>query len=126
MNLEPARQRGHAHALRAGCSHSVHFGVREACSRSFLWFRRRPDQRVIGPVLGLGILADALIPRGNKPLNPLSSVPAAFHCAHPNVVVQTNDISSLTPRFPDLALPLGGGALHVEVEQDGEGLTGPT
>ena len=83
VTSEPARQRVHAHALRACCSHSVHFLVGEACSRSFLWFRRRPDQRVIGSVLGLGILADALIPGGNKPLNPWSPVPAAFHRVHP-------------------------------------------
>ena len=68
----------------------------------------------------------ALIPRRNQPLNPRSPVPVALHCAHQNVVVQTNDISGLTPRFRDLALPLDGDALHVGVEQDGEGLIGPT
>lgn len=39
MNPEPARQGVHPDPLRAGCSHSVHFLVRELCSRSFLWFR---------------------------------------------------------------------------------------
>ncbi len=82
VNTELLCQRVHAHALRAGCSHSVHFLVGETCSRSFLWFRRRADQRVIGPVVGLGILADALIPCGNQPLDPWSPVPASFHCAH--------------------------------------------
>ena len=82
VNSVPARQRFHAHALRAGCSHSVHFLGREPCSRSFLWFRRRPDQRVVGLALGVGIPADALIPRGNQPLDPWSPVPAAFHCVH--------------------------------------------
>ena len=70
--------------------------------------------------------ARALIPGGDQPLDPMSSVPAALYCVHQNVVVQTNDISGLTPRFRDLALPLDGDALHVGVEQDGEGLIGPT
>ena len=47
MDAELARQRDHADALRAGCSHSVHFLVREPCSGSFLWFYRRADQRVV-------------------------------------------------------------------------------
>ena len=82
MHAELLRQRGDADAVCAGCSQSVHFLVREPCSRSFLWFRRRADQRVIGPAVGLCIGADALIPRGNKPLNPWSPVPAALHCVH--------------------------------------------
>ena len=82
VNPELTCQRVHADALRAGCSHSVHFLVRQACSRSFLWLRRRVDQRIIGPVLGLRIIADALTPRGNKPLDPWSPVPAALHCVH--------------------------------------------
>lgn len=72
----------HAEPLCAGCSHSVHFLVGEACSRSFTWFHRRADQRVIGPILGLRIGADALTPRGSKSLDPWSPVPAAFHCFH--------------------------------------------
>lgn len=80
VNPELACQRVHAHTLRAGCSHSAHFLVREPCSRSFTWFRRRADQRVIGSVLGIG--ADALIPCGNELLNPWSSVPATLHCVH--------------------------------------------
>lgn len=83
VNPEPARQRVHAHTLRAGCSHSVHFAVRQPCSRSFLWFRRRADQRVIGSALGLRIGVDALIPCGSKSLNPWSPVPVVFHCVHP-------------------------------------------
>lgn len=71
-----------ADTIGAGCSHSVHFLVSESCSRSFLWFRRRADQRVIGLAFGLGILTSALIPRGNKPLNPMSPVPATLHCFH--------------------------------------------
>lgn len=35
VNPELTCQRVHADALRAGCSHGVHFAVREACSRSF-------------------------------------------------------------------------------------------
>lgn len=82
MNSEPARQRLHADALGAGCLHSVHFLVRQPCSRSFTWFRRPADQGVVGLAFGLGIPANALIPRGNQPFNPLSSVPAALHCFH--------------------------------------------
>lgn len=62
MDAEPAREGRHADALRTGCSHGVHFLVREPCSRSFLWFRRSVDQRVIGLALRLGIPANALIP----------------------------------------------------------------
>ena len=72
----------HADALCAGCSHSVHFLVGQACSRSFLWFRRRTDQRVIRLPGRVGIPTSALIPRGNKPLDPWSPVPAALHCFH--------------------------------------------
>jgi hypothetical protein len=38
MHAVLARQRASADALLAGCSHSVHFLVREPCSRSLLWF----------------------------------------------------------------------------------------
>ena len=73
----------HADALCAGCSHSVHFLVGQACSRSFLWFRRRADQRVVGLAVGLCIRANPLIPRGNQPLDPRSPVPTTLHCFHP-------------------------------------------
>lgn len=82
MYAEFAGEGSHADAERAGCSHSVHFLVGEPCSRSFLWFRRRADQRVVGLAVGLCIGADALIPRGNQPLNPWSPVPAVLHCVH--------------------------------------------
>ena len=82
VNPELLRKRDHADSLRAGCSHSVYFLVREACSRSLLWFHRRIDQRVVGLALGVGVPASALIPRGNEPLDPWSPVPAAFHCVH--------------------------------------------
>lgn len=82
VNPELARQHGHADPLRAGCSHSVHFAVCESCSRSFLWFRRRTDQRIVGVAVGPGTSTCALIPRGNKPLDPWSPVPAALHCFH--------------------------------------------
>ena len=48
VNPELTRERIRAHPLRAGCSHSVHFLVREPCSRSSLWFRRCANQRVVG------------------------------------------------------------------------------
>lgn len=82
MDAELPRQCVHADAVRAGCSDSVHFLVRETCSRSFLWFRRRADQRVVGLAVGLCIGTGALIPRGNQPLNPWSPVPAVLHCVH--------------------------------------------
>lgn len=82
MNPEPPRKRGHTLASGPGCSRSVYFLVSEACSRSFLWLRRRVDQRIIGPVLGLRIIADALTPRGNRPLNPWSPVPVVLDCVH--------------------------------------------
>ena len=65
MDAELARQRDHADALRAGCSHSVHFLVREVCSRSLLWFRRRADQSIVGLSFGLDIPTNTVIPRGN-------------------------------------------------------------
>ena len=73
---------GHADAVRAGCSHGVHFAVREACSRSFTWFRRRADQRIVRLSDRLGILSVSLIPRGSQPLNPRSPVPVVLHCVH--------------------------------------------
>lgn len=82
VNPEPPRKRGHTLASGPGCSHSVYFLVSEACSRSFLGLRRRADQRIIGPGLGLRIIADALTPRGNKPLNPWSPVPVVLDCVH--------------------------------------------
>lgn len=57
VNPELIRQRDHADSLHAGCSHSVHFLLHEACSGSFFWFRRRTDQRVIGPIFGLAVLS---------------------------------------------------------------------
>lgn len=87
VNPELAGQCVHADPVCAGCSHSVHFRVRETCSRSFTWFRRRIDQRVVGPVLGVGIPTSALVPRGNKPLDPWSPVPAVLHCFHPFFLV---------------------------------------
>ena len=126
MDAEPASEHGHTDALLAGCSHSVHFLIGEAGSSASPWLLRHPDQRVVTLIVGLDIPANVRIPRGNKPLDPWLPVPAALHCFHQNVVVQTIDISGLTPRFRDLALPLDGDALHVGVEQDGEGLIGPT
>ena len=82
VNPELTCQRVHADALRAGCSHGVHFAVREACSRSFTWFRRRADQRIVRLSDRLGILPVSLIPRGSQPLNPRSPVPVVLHCVH--------------------------------------------
>ncbi len=82
MDTELLCHRIHADALSTGCSHSVHFLVREPCSRSFTWFHRCTDQRVISLTLGVGGAANPLIPRGNELLNPWSPVPAAFHCFH--------------------------------------------
>gem|GEM_PF-5798061 len=92
MHPEPTRQRVHAGAVSAGCSHSVHFLVRETCSRSLLWFRRYADQRVLRLAVGLGIPVNALTPRGNQPLNPWSPVPAALHCVDPRCLTGDRDI----------------------------------
>lgn len=59
VDAELPRQRVHADAARSGCSHSVHFAVREACSRSSTWFRRRANQRVVRLSDRGGILANA-------------------------------------------------------------------
>lgn len=47
VHAELAGEGRHTGTSGAGCSHSVHFLVREPCSRSFLWFRRRADQGVV-------------------------------------------------------------------------------
>lgn len=82
MHPEPPRQRVHPDTLRAACSHSVHFLVAETCSRSSPWLCRRVDERVIRLPVRLVHAAWPLIPRGNKPPDPLSPVPVALHCAH--------------------------------------------
>ena len=69
MDVELAGEGSHADAVRAGCSHSVHFLVREPCSGSFLWFCRRADQRVVRFPGEVAVVADALIPLGNEPLD---------------------------------------------------------
>lgn len=65
MHPELTRHLLDTDALSEECSHSVHFLVREACSRSFTWFRRRVDQGIVGGARDLGIVASALIPCGN-------------------------------------------------------------
>ena len=117
VNPELARQHGHADPLRAGCSHSVHFAVCESCSRSFLWFRRRTDQRIVGVAVGPGTSTCALIPRGNKPLDPWSPVPAALHCFHRRIDVQTADIGGLRSRVRSAALAAECFALDLGVEE---------
>ena len=82
MHSELASQRVHAYTLCVGCSHSVHFLLGEACSSASLWLFRHVEQRVFGLVFALDIPTIALIPRGDKPLNPWSSVPAALDCFH--------------------------------------------
>src|SRR5690606_9455999 len=78
MNPELTRQRVRADSALASCSDSVHFALHEACSRSFLWFHRRADQRVVLLRGEGGIVADALIPHGNQPLDPWSPVPVVL------------------------------------------------
>jgi hypothetical protein len=80
VNPELARQDDHADALRAGCSHSVHFLDRQRCSSASPWLCRRLDQRVVRLTNRLNSPAEPLTPRGNKPLNPRSPVPATLHC----------------------------------------------
>jgi hypothetical protein len=70
--------------VSGGCARrsSPQAARRQPCSRSFLWFRRRPDRGVIRLAFGVVNAVRPLIPRGNKLLNPWSSVPAALHCFH--------------------------------------------
>lgn len=82
MDTEPARHLFDADVVGARCSHSVHFALREACSRSSTWFHRCADNQVIEPAMGIGFFADTFIPRRNELLNPRSPVPATLHCVH--------------------------------------------
>lgn len=83
MHTELLRQNGHADPIGAGCSHSVHFVLSQPCSSASPWLCRRRDEWVVGLTYRLDSNPRPLIPRGNKPLNPWSSVPAALHCFHP-------------------------------------------
>lgn len=82
MHLILLRQRCHADAVCAGCSHSVHFLIRKPCSRSSPWLCRRANERVILCTIGLGTLVEVLIPRGCQPLQLSSPVPAVLNQAH--------------------------------------------
>ena len=82
MHTELLRQNGHADPIGAGCSHSVHFVLSQPCSSASPWLCRRRDEWVVGLTYRLDSNPRPLIPRGNKPLNPWSSVPAALHCFH--------------------------------------------
>ena len=112
MDTELLRYRVYAHATLKSCSHSVHFLFREPCSRSLHWFRRRADPSVVGLALRLSIPASALIPRGNKPLNPRSPVPAALHrvhvthrpCVNPEIVRRWTS-PGRTCTFPTITSP---------------------
>ena len=92
MNPEPARQRVHAHALPAGCSHSVHFRLREWCSGASPRLCRCPNEWVIRLTDRRSDAARPLIPRGNQPLDSWSPVPVVLHCVHQSVVVETLDL----------------------------------
>lgn len=89
VNPELSRQRGHADAVLAGCSHSVHFCVREACSKSSPWLCRRFNERVIRLAIRCSTHARTLIPRGDKALDLLSPVPAVLNQVHHLVEVRT-------------------------------------
>ena len=91
MHAELLRQRGDADAVCAGCSHSVHFLVREACSRSSPWLCGRADEPIIGLVVRLIRAVRPLIPRGNEPLNALSPVPVVVDRAHHRALTRTYD-----------------------------------
>lgn len=75
MNAELLRKRASAHAVGTGCLYSVHFLVGQLCSSASPWFCGGHDQWVIRLANKLGHAVRPLIPRGNKPLNPRSSVP---------------------------------------------------
>ena len=89
MNSEPARQRVHAHALPAGCSHSVHFRLREWCSGASPRLCRCPNEWVIRLTDRRRDAARPLIPRGNKLLDAWSPVPVVPHCVHPTHKART-------------------------------------
>lgn len=99
VNPELLRDRLDAHAALARCSHSVHFAVRESCSRLFTWFRRRTDQSVVNLASSVCIASIPLIPSGNQLLNPRLPIPATLHCFHWKVVVQTGDSTGVRPRL---------------------------
>ena len=82
MNPVSLRQHGHADAIRAGCSHGVRFPIRERCSRSSPWLRRRTDQQIILLASRHRTRARAPIPRGNQPLHAPSPVPVVLGQAH--------------------------------------------
>lgn len=82
MDAESLGQFRDADTSGAGCSHSVHFRLRQPCSRASPWLCGSLDQRVIRLAGRLDYAAGRLIPRGNKPLDPWSPVPAALDCVH--------------------------------------------
>jgi len=126
MHPELPRQRVHTDTVGAGCSHSVHFLSCEPSSRSFRWFRGRADQRVVGLAIGLGVPTNALIPRGNKPLNPWSPVPVVLHCAHQKIAVQTLDVLGLSPAFRSVLFATEGKGMNFGVEEHVEWRSGLT
>ncbi|MGO1315477.1 MAG: GNAT family N-acetyltransferase [Cellulomonadaceae bacterium] len=121
MNPELTCDSVHSDPSLADCSHSVHFLVRQTCSRSLLWFRRRADQRVIVLALGVGVSANPLIPRGNKPLNPWSAVPATLHCFHHDALTRTLDKSNEIFGQHVQGEPAGFGGLFRLPRADGGG-----
>ena len=100
MDAKLADEGSHADALLAGCSHSVHFLVREACSRSSRWLCCRVDERIIGLAVRLAPATRPLIPRGNQLLYPLSPVPVVVDGVHhpkPLVFQRFRLVSSPSP-----------------------------
>jgi hypothetical protein len=102
MNPILLRQEGHADTVRAGCSHSVHFLIRQPCSRSSPWPADAPMSGSSGSSAGRGALARTPIPRGNKPLDTLSPVPAVLNQVHICLANSLGSRPSWRPGAPTL------------------------
>jgi hypothetical protein len=77
-----ASEANHAGALRPGCSHSVHFLLRQRCSSASPWLFRRHEEWIVDVTNGRGGDPGSLIPCGNELLNPGSSVLIVPNCFH--------------------------------------------
>ena len=103
VDAELLRQCGDADAVGTGCSHSVHFLLRQPCSSASPWLRRRCDEWVVGLTHGLDGGPRRLIPHGNEPLDPLSPVSAMVNGVHPKCL--TGTAQSVARARPDAVLP---------------------
>ena len=96
-----ASEANHAGALRPGCSHSVHFLLRQRCSSASPWLFRRHEEWIVDVTNGRGGDPGSLIPCGNELLNPWSSVPTAPNCFHR----RSGALSARPGRASDVSVP---------------------